>query len=199
LIEGYGATYGNTDHANDVFEKGSFAEALQQHRKLGSKPAMLFGHDHQQPLGSWERVVEDSKGLFVRGRLALKVAKAREVFELLRAGAIHLSVGFSPAQDGTKLDRKGVRHIFKVDRLAEISLVSMPANPMAKITGHKQERPTCRKEFEHALRDMCGFSARESKRIASSGFAALDRDVRVADLNSVLTAIEDLKSQITSR
>jgi phage head maturation protease len=38
---------------------------------------MLFQHDPAQPIGAWETIREDARGLYVRGRLIGEVARAR--------------------------------------------------------------------------------------------------------------------------
>ncbi len=36
---------------------------------------MLFQHDPNQPIGVWEEIHEDARGLFVRGRIMVEVTK----------------------------------------------------------------------------------------------------------------------------
>jgi hypothetical protein len=68
----------------------------------------------------------------VRGRLDLSVARAREAFSLIRAGALDgLSIGFRTlraARDATS----GGRRLLELD-LVEISIVTFPALPQARI------------------------------------------------------------------
>jgi HK97 family phage prohead protease len=48
-----------------------------------------------QPIGRWLSIREDSHGLHVEGKLSLGVARAREVHELMKSGALDgLSIGF---------------------------------------------------------------------------------------------------------
>jgi hypothetical protein len=56
------------------------------------------------------------------------------------------------------------------------------------VTGVKSTafpRPENIREFEAALRDTCGFSEREARRIASAGWAALRRDDAGDALNQI--------------
>ena len=63
---------------------------------------MLFQHDPAAPIGVWQEMREDARGLFVRGRLMTDVAKGREVLALMRAGAIDgLSIGFRTVRGRT--------------------------------------------------------------------------------------------------
>ena len=47
---------------------------------------MLYQHSALEPLGVWETIREDARGLYVKGRLVLDVVRAREVKALLREG-----------------------------------------------------------------------------------------------------------------
>ena len=63
--------------------------------RAGGGVKMLWQHDPTQPIGVWDEVREDARGLFVRGRLLLEVRAAREAHVLLQAGAIDgLSIGY---------------------------------------------------------------------------------------------------------
>ena len=57
---------------------------------------MLFQHDPGEPIGVWREIIEDARGLLVRGQLLPQVAKSREILALMREGALDgLSIGFS--------------------------------------------------------------------------------------------------------
>jgi hypothetical protein len=98
---------------------------------------MLFQHDPAQPIGVWERITEDARGLHVRGRLIENVARAREILALLRCGAIDgLSIGFN-TRKAVRDARTGQRRIYEID-LWEISIVTFPMLPSAKISAVKR-------------------------------------------------------------
>ena len=93
---------------------------------------MLFQHNPSEPIGIWDTIKEDTRGLYVRGRLMPEVARAREVLALMRAGALDgLSIGFR-ALKGRRDARTGVRRLEKVD-LWEISVVTFPLLPGARV------------------------------------------------------------------
>ena len=95
-FEGYASLFDTADLGRDVVAPGAFARSLQQRGPAGVK--MLWQHDVAEPIGSWLSIVEDARGLKVRGRLNLAVARAREVLALMRDGAIDgLSIGFAHA------------------------------------------------------------------------------------------------------
>ena len=109
------------DLSGDVIAPGAFRDSLRARGPRGIR--MLFQHDPSEPIGMWDELREDARGLFVRGRLLLAVARAREVHSLLRAGALDgLSIGFR-AVAGRREARSGIRRLTRID-LWEISIVT---------------------------------------------------------------------------
>jgi len=135
LFEGYASLFGVADLGGDVVMAGAFRDSL---RKRGAdRVKMLWQHDPAEPIGAWLAVEEDARGLRVKGRLNLEVARACEILALMREGQIDgLSIGFRTQRAVT--DRKtGLRHLQKLD-LWEISLVTFPMLPQARVTAVKQ-------------------------------------------------------------
>jgi len=92
---------------------------------------MLWQHDPTQPIGVWDEVREDAKGLFVKGRLLLDVARAREAHVLVQAGAIDgLSIGYRTVR--SEKAAKGGRLLHEIE-LWEVSLVTFPMLPEARV------------------------------------------------------------------
>ena len=85
VFEGYASVFNRQDLGRDVVLPGAFRRTLQARGIAGVR--MLFQHDPNEPIGVWERIHEDARGLYVRGRLTVEVRKARDVLNLLRAGA----------------------------------------------------------------------------------------------------------------
>ncbi len=133
-FEGYASLFGREDLGRDVVMAGAFRDSIAARGPSGVR--MLFQHNPAEPIGVWETLAEDAKGLFVRGRLMPAVARAREVLSLMRAGAIDgLSIGFRTVK--AHRDRhRGVRRIEKID-LWEISIVTFPLLPEARIAAIK--------------------------------------------------------------
>ncbi|KKK76593.1 hypothetical protein LCGC14_2862060, partial [marine sediment metagenome] len=107
---------------------------------------------------------EADRGLRIKGRLLIEqgVPTADKVFALLKAGALDaLSIGFMVPNNGAVFDREaGVRVLKKID-LMEISIVTFPMNPKAKIQRVKAlaaEGIETKRDFENYLREA-GFSA----------------------------------------
>jgi len=195
-FEGYCSTFGPpADSVDDIVEHGAFTESLREHKAGGTVPGLLWSHNVSEPIGRWLSFVEDSKGLLGRGKLTLETRRGREALALLKDEACSLSIGFAIPSGGAVV-KSGVRHINKA-RLIEISIVAIPANLRARITSVKS-RPANPRELEHLLRDVAGFSARESKRLTAGGWRGLARDER-ADFDLILEKIDILQRSIDER
>ena len=130
-IEGYASLFGVADQGGDVVEAGAYARSLKRLGASGGRVKMLWQHDPAEPIGIWEEVREDAKGLFVKGRLLPDVARAREAAALIGAGAIDgLSIGYRTVT--AEKDGKGQRHLRELD-LWEVSLVTFPMLPEARV------------------------------------------------------------------
>ena len=167
IFAGYGSVFGVRDRMGEVVDRGAFSRSLDAHRTNGTTPALLLHHDHQRPVGRFEKILEDDSGLYVEGALAMGTPIGAEAYELLKAGALTgLSIGFIPRLK--KYDQADkTEHILDVD-LLEISLVSVPANPAAVVTAVKSIGTP--REFEKFLVDQGGFSRGAAKAIAAGGF-----------------------------
>lgn len=131
VIEGYGSLFGLTDQGGDAVLPGAFAAGLKKLADKGDKVRMLWQHDPTRPIGVWDEIREDDKGLWVKGRLLPDVAKAREAAVLIQAGAIDgLSIGYRTVR--AERDQKGRRALVEVE-LWEVSLVTFPMLPEAKV------------------------------------------------------------------
>ena len=109
VFSGYASLFGRVDLGKDVVEKGAFGASLKARGAAGIR--MLFQHDPAEPIGVWTDIREDARGLFVRGRLAKDVVRAREVLSLMKGGALDgLSIGFR-AVKARKDAASGVRRI----------------------------------------------------------------------------------------
>ncbi len=193
-FSGYASVFGPpADSVGDIVCRGAFADAIREHTSAKTRPAMLWSHNHSEPIGVWTSLTEDAHGLLVSGRLTLGTARAREAHALLQDGAVSLSIGFTLGPFGAR-ERAGIREITKIARLPEISLVAMPANTRARVTSVKS-KPTNPREFEHFLRDAGGFSSREAKAVVSAGWRGIARDER-SPLDLVLDKIEQLQRSI---
>lgn len=133
-IEGYASLFGETDQGGDIVSAGAYAKSLARDRRI----KMLWQHDPATPIGVWDEVREDGKGLYVKGRLLDSVERGREAAALIAAGAIEgLSIGYRTVR-ASKTD-KGHRLLTELE-LWEVSLVTFPMLPSARV-GAKGEAP----------------------------------------------------------
>jgi HK97 family phage prohead protease len=173
VFSGYGSVFHVEDRQKEIVLPGAFAKSLGRAKSSGEMPAMLRSHNPDRPIGVWTDMKEDSRGLYVEGRLLINdVQDARETHALMKARAMRgLSIGYA-SEIGDMV--KGVWNIADVD-LMEVSVVAIPANPVAQIDTVKSwggQKPSL-SQFEDFLREAGGFSRSEAKAIASHGLKHL--------------------------
>lgn len=192
VFEGYGSIFGNKDSYGDIVQPGAFKAYLASNKPSSVK--LLWQHNTAEPIGVYEEIYEDDKGLFVKGKLLINdIARAREAYALLKAGAINgLSIGFTIEPGGSDYTKNGtIRNLTKLS-LWEISIVTFPANTRAKVASIKEEPSNSIREFENFLRDAGGFSKAQAVAIANHGFVkGLQRDAEVSE-----TGAKDLSESI---
>lgn len=128
-IEGYASLWSVADLNGDVVQAGAFADSLAKTGAAGVR--MLNQHDARAPVGVWEQIVEDARGLFVRGRIEDWSAEARFAGALSRAGALDgLSIGYRTA----RARRQGRLRVLSAVELWEVSLVTFPMLPGARFS-----------------------------------------------------------------
>lgn len=139
VIEGYASLFGLPDSGGDVVEKGAYRAGLEAMAREGRAVRMLWQHDAREPIGVWEEVREDERGLYVRGRLLEAVQRGREAKALIEAGAVDgLSIGYRVLR--AEKDEKGLRRLRQIE-LWEVSLVTFPMQPLARLGSQRVARP----------------------------------------------------------
>jgi len=132
MVEGYASTFDNVDLGRDMVMPGAFKETLAE-----MKVRFLFSHDPRLVLGTPKVLKEDKTGLFG----SLKISKTQlgsDTHTLLLDEAIDsFSIGYD-SQDYEFADMDGIqiRKLKKI-KLYEISLVPIPLNSEAVVTGVK--------------------------------------------------------------
>lgn len=174
IFEGYASLFDAEDLSRDIIAPGAFRESLARKGPHGVR--LLFQHRPDEPIGVWDELKEDRRGLFARGRLTTDVGRAREVLSLMRAGAIDgLSIGFRALK--AHRDRaRGIRRIEKAD-LWEISIVTFPMLPGARIRSVKHRpfasaTPTGR-ALERWLTRDAGLTRSEARALLRHGLNGL--------------------------
>jgi len=190
----YASTFGNIDTDLDVIDIGAFKSAIDLHKNNNTMPALLWSHDQNEPIGRWLTMREDQHGLLMTGKLTLGTKRGAEAYALLEDEAISFSIGFIAAPNGVAF-MDGIRHIRKIQRLGEVSLVAIPANTMAKLVALKSESSN-KRNAEKVLRDA-GLSRKQAKLVVAGKWGSLVRDGQgLESLNRVATAIESLTTTI---
>lgn len=172
-FEGYASTFGNVDSYGDIVMKGAFTDSLKQRM-----PVLLEQHRADKPLGVCVSAAEDEIGLFVKVMMPKANTNCQNNYALLKCGAINsLSIGYI-AVKWNRDEQKNITYLEKLD-LFEFSVVTFPANPMAKITAVKSiEEFNCMKDIERFLKNPIPLSKDDRKIFISKikSFSSL-RDV----------------------
>jgi HK97 family phage prohead protease len=133
-LTGLASTFGNLDHTNDVVMRGAFDKTLAS----GRTRRFLWQHDVREPLGVEQSMRVTDEGLLGTWKIS-KTARGIDARELIMDGALDsLSIGYVPNE--FEYDDAGVRKLLEID-LLEVSLVTIPANDMAVVTGLKSNQP----------------------------------------------------------
>ena len=130
-VSGYASLFGEVDQGGDVVTKGAYSASLSRLKASGTNVKLLWQHDPAQPIGVWDEVREDARGLFVKGRLLTETRQGFEAAALIDAGAIDgLSIGYRTVK--AERDAKGRRHLAELE-LWEVSLVTFPMLQKARV------------------------------------------------------------------
>lgn len=141
-FEGLLAAYGNVDHDNDMIEKGAFADWLTESKAAGQISVPVFwSHSSAEPIGVFptKEIKETDEGLWVKGILpkADSFVSGRVIPQMEVGSVRKMSIGYKVRD----FEYKGsVRHLKNI-ALWEGSLVALPANDNAKVTGFKSVTP----------------------------------------------------------
>ncbi|MFT3793023.1 MAG: HK97 family phage prohead protease [Rudaea sp.] len=120
-IEGI-ATTARQDRVGDIVEPTG--------AKFTLPLPLLANHDHGAPIGVVTEAKVTSAGIRIRAKLSQGVARANEIWQLIKDGAMSLSIGFQSLKS-TPLPNGGLR--FDSWSWHELSCVAVPANPDARV------------------------------------------------------------------
>jgi HK97 family phage prohead protease len=135
-LEGYGSVTGNIDRDGEIIAPGAFKSSVEAFVRDGFVPV---GHDWGGlPVATIEDAREDEKGLWVKARFhstdEAQAARTIVAERLARGKSVGLSIGFRVVD--SERDDEG-RRVIKSAELYEVSIVTVPANPLAMVTGAK--------------------------------------------------------------
>jgi HK97 family phage prohead protease len=182
-FEGYAAIFGNVDLKGDIIDSKAFDNTLEQFKAEGTLPHLFFQHNPNIVVGEYTDMKIDSKGLKVEGVLWVANNKlGRDAVEsagvarnILKSKARKgLSIGFiTKDSEWTQKNGNDVRILKEID-LHEVSVVSGPANPQAKVINVKSDLDAINKrEIENTLK-LFGLSVKQSKKFVAAGLDSLN-------------------------
>lgn len=191
VFSGYGSVFDVEDSYGDVVEKGAFLQSLNHWQQKSRLPALLWQHRYDEPIGVYTKMVEDSHGLYVEGKLLIdEDPVAKRAYGHLKAGSINgLSIGFTIPKGGGEWDEDTDTYRLKQISLREVSLVTFPANESATVEGVKSAIDGGPKMFERFLREA-GLSRSQAKGLMANGYQALNQ--RDAELSSTVKQLNSL-------
>ena len=123
--------------------------------------------EHKSAIGTWSSVTVDADALRVSGQIDRSTKAGKEAAAKAADGGLSgLSIGFAG-----EFQKSGSNRIFTKAELAEVSLVSQPANTGARVTAIKS-LAECQSiaEFEKSLKDRLGISRRQARAIANTAW-----------------------------
>ncbi|WP_227340051.1 HK97 family phage prohead protease [Sphingopyxis sp. P8] len=125
---GYASVFDRVDRGGDVVRAGAFAASLREARAV----PLLWQHRPGAVIGAIEALAEDARGLRVVARVTHPTAA-----RLVARGALTgLSFGYRVrAARGAR-----PRELLALE-LAEVSLVAMPMQPLARVVGVARSDP----------------------------------------------------------
>ena len=135
VFVGYASLFGVRDASGDMVMPGAFATSLKIRGAANIR--MLFQHDPSEPVGTWLEMIENERGLYVRGRLDCNVQRGRELLSLLESrGLDGLSIGFKTVSAAREKFTR-TRQLLAID-LWEVSLVTFPMLMGARVSELKR-------------------------------------------------------------
>jgi len=139
-FEGFGSTFGNIDRDDEIIRAGAFEKSLTE-----IKPVLLWAHSTHEVIGvlDAQEVSMPKSGLFVKGKMPKDDTFVRgRVMPQMRIGSVKsMSVGFRTIKSEVEKIGEELVRVITEAKLFEVSLVAIPANPLAVITDIKTVVP----------------------------------------------------------
>lgn len=174
-FSGYGSAFNVVDSHKDTIMPGAFADVI----KAGNPVHVYVNHGWlrgELPVGKWNGLQEDAKGLFGDASLEMKMPAAMNAYWAVKGELVKgLSIGYKVDPSGIERNSDGGRAIHRIKALKEISIVDVGSNTQATITDVKfadcdiksaiEEMETIR-DLERFLRDVGSFDQAMAKAVA---------------------------------
>lgn len=215
-ITGYASVFGVKDSYDEIVEAGAFDGIINDIKNaVASMPLMLGNHEHYSgcPIGIWDSLEVDSKGLKISGIINTEIQLGKEIYSSLKfakdnnsRSSMGLSIGYYPDWDKYVVDKEYIGHIFSVKKLPEVSIVNFPANTQAVVTDIKRDclieeikKLSNIRELERFLRDSGNFSKKEAETLISVSSTLINSKCDTSedvDINGYMSLLNRL-NQIT--
>ena len=215
-ITGYASVFGVKDSYDEIVEAGAFDGIINDIKNaVASMPLMLGNHEHYSgcPIGIWDSLEVDSKGLKISGIINTEIQLGKEIYSSLKfakdnnsSSSMGLSIGYYPDWDKYVVDKEYIGHIFSVKKLPEVSIVNFTANTQAVVTDIKRDclieeikKLSNIRELERFLRDSGNFSKKEAETLISVSSTLINSKCDTSedvDINGYMSLLNRL-NQIT--
>lgn len=200
-LKGYASTFANFDRVNERPVKGAFAASIPNFLKNGF---IAVGHDwNSLPVATVTVANEDEHGLYLEAEFHSTplAQEARTIAQerIERGKSVSLSIGYEVKADEYVEEGRLLKEI----DLYEVSLVNVPANPLATVTGvkslleanmnldaHAEIVEAAIQGYTRRLEKMHGTRTKEGRVLSSQNRTKLS-DLH-ASLADVMQAIEEL-------
>lgn len=177
------------DHADDRTVDGCFIESIEYHKSKGTMPKQLWMHNPRDlPVGTWLEMKEDTKGLWMRGKLS-KTSMGMDIETLAKDKALDsFSIGYYVLEEVWNNILK-CNDLLKL-HIKEVSWVNFACNEESLLQGIKShiqdgELPT-KAELREILKSVGWLSKREIERITFAYQPTVDEDTETKALKELL-------------
>ena len=152
-ISGYFSTYDRIpDSYGDIVAPGAFEKTIEKRKESGHPFPLCWNHDLDQIIGKVDSIEDTDKGPLMTASF-FNTPLAQEKREIVKSGVVfQFSFAYDvkdsavvTLEDGTKANE-----LRELD-LYEVSIVPIPANPLAEVTDIKAGRRN-RKSDEEAIK-----------------------------------------------
>ena len=203
-VSGYATKFGNVNSYGFKIAKGAYSDLIAG----GVKPLMFFNHDsYAVPIGRWDSLEENARGLKVSGVLTQGVSLASDVYAALRAGTVDglsVSIGWRSEDE---MDEDGVLTLSKISSLDEISIVTMPSDSKARISqvlsaddiDERIETLATVRDLETFLKEVAHLSKRQSGWLLSKAKACFAADTRRDDALKAQSELQVIFERISRK
>lgn len=178
VIEGYASTFGGEpDHVGDIVAQGAFAKTIMTR---GNQVKMLVNHKWSDLIGKVIELKEDNYGLWFKAKIS-DTPRGNEIMTLVKDGVLdRISIGYRTIK--SKWDHEKHTRTLEEVELYELSVVPIPANDRAVITGAKNNEPETPEEKAGRVLSKKTVAALEGAKSAlQSALSEVDELLKVSD------------------